>query len=163
MPLILGIAKYLSHYVDSCVYVCGDIPSAEFVVWSLFGINLPSLSPESQSQYTPDSAGGLFTQPHKSISKSQKPVSDYTEVHTVSKPNIDAHTENNLLVKHTHFRLSSIFFFNAKVCSLLWPLTWWGAAPIQDSEVINGNISPWSRPDYRLKNHLVIRMTNSNL
>lgn len=92
-------SKVPQSLYDSRVYVYGDIPNPEFVVWSLSGINLPSLSPESQSQYTPDSAGGSFTQPHKSISKSQKPVRDNTEVHTVSKPNIDAHIEK-LLVKH---------------------------------------------------------------
>lgn len=117
-PLILGIAKYISNYVDSRLHVCDDIPNPEFVVWSLSGIILRSLSPESQSQYTPDSAGGLFTQPHKSISKSQKPVRDNTEVHTVSKPNIDAHIENNPLVKHFfHFYFLPIFFFKFKVYS----------------------------------------------
>lgn len=51
----------------------GDIPKSEFVEWSRIGSKAPSLLPESQSQSTPDSVGGLFTQPQKSISKSQKP------------------------------------------------------------------------------------------
>lgn len=61
--------------------VCGDLPKEESVVWSLSGINPPTLMPESQSQSTPNSAGGLFTQPHKSISKSQKPAKNNTDAH----------------------------------------------------------------------------------
>lgn len=49
----------------------GVVPKGDSVEWSLFGTNGPSLAPDSQSQSTPTSDGGLFTQPQKSISKSQ--------------------------------------------------------------------------------------------
>lgn len=57
-------------FSNSCVFS----PKGELVVWSCCGTWSTEVPPEIQSQSRPDSAGGLFTQPQRSISKSQKPA-----------------------------------------------------------------------------------------
>lgn len=80
--------------------------------WSLCGIKWPSLSPESQSQSTPDSAGGLFTQPQRSISKSQKPAESNREAHTVHS---HVHMLKHPQKTYINFLLSSFFFYSLKI------------------------------------------------
>ena len=119
------------------VRICGDSPKEESVVWSLLGIIRLSLLPENQSQSTPDSVGRLFTQPHKSISKSQKP-------------------ERNKRCTDTHSMRPYETCSNTPIPLPLfpWSLTCRGTGTIQDSEVVNSDVSPWSVPSNRLKNHL---------
>lgn len=150
MP-ILWIAKCFTFYV------CGDLPKAEPVVWSLCGIKWP-MPPESQSHSTPDSAGGLFTQPQKSISKSQKPERNNTDTH-YARIHTCAHLEQLLNQMHLHSFSSFIHFFcfYSKMWGLQQSLTWRGTGTIQDSEVIYGDISPRSIPNHRLKNHLMTK------
>lgn len=84
---ITVILKWACHYSYSTCVTC-KLPKADPVVWSLGGIIEPSLLLESQSHSTPNSGGGLLTQPQKSLSKSQKPSKKYTDtlyswIHTV--------------------------------------------------------------------------------
>lgn len=115
-----------------------DIPRAVSVEWSWSGINWPSLSPESQSQSTPDWdwTGWLFTQPQTSISKSQKPAQ-----HRCVNSSRLAPTDT-----------TSIHFHTVRTC--------WETGTVQNSKVVDGNISPRSSPNNCLKNHLSVKTTN---
>lgn len=106
---------------NTSLYLYGELPKEVSVEWSLLGIKSPLLSDESQSQSTPDSAGGLFTQPQKSISKSQKPARSNTEANTVHSL-IDMIEHAPQPPKNRNEFLAFIcFLLQFEVCSGHWP------------------------------------------